>query len=132
MCLAINAAALVAHWLSAPLDQDAMLLGYFLPVVTGPFIASIGLAGVGDRAAVNLHRIDPDVLAGTVRDVTRQLRRRAGRAPGAAGTRAYPGREEQPSGRGFLASPRRPARFATSNRGARLTTRRSTATPAPH
>ena len=49
--LAINAAALVAHWLSAPLDQDAMHPGYFLPVVAGPFIASIGMAGVGDRAA---------------------------------------------------------------------------------
>jgi tellurite resistance protein len=49
--LAINAAALVAHWLSAPLEQDALHPGYFLPVVAGPFIASIGLAGVGDRAA---------------------------------------------------------------------------------
>ncbi|WP_238175469.1 SLAC1 family transporter [Kribbella pratensis] len=49
--LAINAAALVAHWLGAPLEQDAMHPGYFLPVVAGPFIASIGLARVGDRFA---------------------------------------------------------------------------------
>ncbi|NIK61385.1 TDT family transporter [Kribbella shirazensis] len=49
--LAINAAALVAHWLSAPLEQDAMHPGYFLPVVAGPFIASIGLAAVGGRSA---------------------------------------------------------------------------------
>ncbi|MFI7067577.1 hypothetical protein ACIBL3_41735 [Kribbella sp. NPDC050124] len=48
--LAVNAAALVAHWLSAPLDQDALHPGYFLPVVAGPFIASIGLASVGDRS----------------------------------------------------------------------------------
>ena len=46
--LTINAAALVAHWLSAPLEPDAMHPGYFLPVVAGPFIASIGLVGVGD------------------------------------------------------------------------------------
>ncbi|TDD29326.1 TDT family transporter [Kribbella turkmenica] len=49
--LAINAAALVAHWLSAPLEQDAMHPGYFLPVVAGPFIAAIGLVAVGDRSA---------------------------------------------------------------------------------
>lgn len=49
--LAINAAALVAHWLGAPLEQDAMHPGYFLPVVAGPFIASIGLAAVGSRSA---------------------------------------------------------------------------------
>ncbi len=49
--LAVNAAALVAHWLSAPLDEDALHPGYFLPVVAGPFIASIGLAAVHDRMA---------------------------------------------------------------------------------
>jgi tellurite resistance protein len=51
VALAINAAALVAHWLSAPLEQDALHPGYFLPVVAGPFIASIGLAAVGSRSA---------------------------------------------------------------------------------
>jgi len=49
--LAINAAALVAHWLRAPLDEEAVHPGYFLPVVAGPFIAGIGLAAVGDRMA---------------------------------------------------------------------------------
>lgn len=49
--LAVNAAALVAHWLRAPLDEEAVHPGYFLPVVAGPFIASIGLAAVGDRMA---------------------------------------------------------------------------------
>jgi len=49
--LAINAAALVAHWLKAPLDQDALHPGYFLPVAAGPFIAGIGLAGVDHEAA---------------------------------------------------------------------------------
>jgi tellurite resistance protein len=49
--LAVNAAALMAHWLGAPLERDAMHPGYFLPVVAGPFIASIGLASVNDRAA---------------------------------------------------------------------------------
>ncbi|MFG1817655.1 hypothetical protein ACGFIF_28120 [Kribbella sp. NPDC049174] len=51
--LAINAAALVAHWLSAPLEEDALHPGYFLPVVAGPFIASIGLAAVQDHAAAD-------------------------------------------------------------------------------
>ena len=49
--LAINAAALLARWLTAPLDQDALHPGYFLPLVAGPFVASIGLASVGDRMA---------------------------------------------------------------------------------
>jgi tellurite resistance protein len=49
--LAINAAQLLAHWLTAPLDQDALHPGYFLPVVAGPFIASIGLMSVGDKKA---------------------------------------------------------------------------------
>jgi tellurite resistance protein len=47
--LTVNAAALVAHWLSAPLEQDSVHPGYFLPVVAGPFIASIGLVSVGGR-----------------------------------------------------------------------------------
>ncbi|MCW2761672.1 MAG: family transporter [Marmoricola sp.] len=49
--LSINAAALLAHWLRAPLDPNTLHPGYFLPVVAGPFIASIGLASVGDRMA---------------------------------------------------------------------------------
>jgi tellurite resistance protein len=49
--LAINAAALLAHWLRAPLDQGAPHPGYFLPVVAGPFVASIGLVSVGDTMA---------------------------------------------------------------------------------
>lgn len=49
--LAVNAAALFAHWLEAALAQDAAHPGYFLPVVAGPFIASIGLATVGDIGA---------------------------------------------------------------------------------
>ncbi|GAA0928597.1 hypothetical protein GCM10009554_10270 [Kribbella koreensis] len=48
--LAINAAALVAHWLNAPLDADALHPGYFLPVVAGPFIAGIGLAAVAEMS----------------------------------------------------------------------------------
>ncbi|WP_186763218.1 SLAC1 family transporter [Lentzea tibetensis] len=46
--LVINAAALVAHWLKAPLEQNAMHPGYFLPVTAGPFIAAIGVMSVGD------------------------------------------------------------------------------------
>jgi tellurite resistance protein len=49
--LSVNAAALVAHWLGSPLEQDALHPGYFLPVVAGPFIASIGLAAVHDEFA---------------------------------------------------------------------------------
>ena len=49
--LTINAAALFAHWLTAPLDPDATHPGYFLPVVAGPFIASIGLASIDQSAA---------------------------------------------------------------------------------
>jgi tellurite resistance protein len=49
--LAINAAALFAHWLKAPFDQNALHPGYFLPVVAGPFIAGVGLMSVGDRTA---------------------------------------------------------------------------------
>ena len=49
--LAINAAALMAHWLNAPLEEDALHPGYFLPVVAGPFIAAIGLATVAENGA---------------------------------------------------------------------------------
>jgi tellurite resistance protein len=49
--LLLNAAQLMAHWLKAPLDQDAVHPGYFLPVTAGPFIASIGLMSVHDSMA---------------------------------------------------------------------------------
>lgn len=42
--LAINAAQLVAHWLSNPFDQNALHPGYLLPVTAGPFIAAVTLA----------------------------------------------------------------------------------------
>ncbi|MFI6096023.1 hypothetical protein ACIA8G_10745 [Lentzea sp. NPDC051213] len=51
--LALNAAALFAHWLKHPLDQNAMHPGYFLPVTAGAFIGAIGFVSVGEhRAAV--------------------------------------------------------------------------------
>ena len=48
--LALIAARLTAHWMSGE-PQGAAILhgGYFLPVVAGPFIASIGLISVGLR-----------------------------------------------------------------------------------
>lgn len=49
--LTVNAAALVAHWLTSPLDENALHPGYFLPVTAGPFIASIGFMSVHHRAA---------------------------------------------------------------------------------
>lgn len=49
--LAVNAAALFAHWLKHPLDRDAMHPGYFLPVTAGAFIASIGFVSVGEKGA---------------------------------------------------------------------------------
>jgi tellurite resistance protein len=46
--LALIAARLVAHWLSGGVSGAAAFHGgYFLPVVAGPFIASIGLSSVG-------------------------------------------------------------------------------------
>lgn len=45
--LAIIAAQLVAHWLSGSIAMDSLHGGYFVPVVAGPFIASIGLTTVG-------------------------------------------------------------------------------------
>jgi tellurite resistance protein len=51
LCLALNAAALFAHWLKHPMDRDAMHPGYFLPVTAGPFIAAIGFVSVGQDGA---------------------------------------------------------------------------------
>jgi tellurite resistance protein len=45
------AAVLVAHWLEGSLERDQLNTGYFLPVVAGSFISSIGLTSVGDRGA---------------------------------------------------------------------------------
>lgn len=46
--LALIAARLAAHWISGGLSgAEALHGGYFLPVVAGPFIASIGLSSVG-------------------------------------------------------------------------------------
>ncbi|MEW2624661.1 hypothetical protein [Streptomyces sp. NPDC048106] len=47
------AAVLVAHWLEGSLERDELHTGYFLPVVAGSFITSIGFTSIGDhRAAV--------------------------------------------------------------------------------
>lgn len=45
--LSINVAQLVAHWLAGNLEVDLLHGGYFIPVVAGPFIASIGFSTVG-------------------------------------------------------------------------------------
>ncbi|MFD3440713.1 hypothetical protein ACFWU3_24760 [Streptomyces sp. NPDC058685] len=44
--LAIVAAQLFAHWLTGHLTFKQLHPGYFLPLVAGPFIASIGLSSV--------------------------------------------------------------------------------------
>ncbi|MEU4197174.1 hypothetical protein AB0E69_35100 [Kribbella sp. NPDC026611] len=49
--LAINAAQLVAHWLSNPFDRNALHPRYLLPVTAGPFIAAITLARMNDGTA---------------------------------------------------------------------------------
>ena len=49
--LAVNAAALLAHWLAAPLDENLTHPGYLLPVTAGPFVASIGLVETADEGA---------------------------------------------------------------------------------
>lgn len=49
--LAIVAAQLISHWISGGLPPDALHPGYFLPVVAGSFISSIGLSSVGARPA---------------------------------------------------------------------------------
>lgn len=45
--LSLLAAQLVAHWLMGNLEVDLLHGGYFIPVVAGPFIASIGFTTVG-------------------------------------------------------------------------------------
>lgn len=53
LALVVNAAALVAHWLTGSLDENLTHPGYLLPVTAGPFIVSIGLVGTGhERAAI--------------------------------------------------------------------------------
>lgn len=49
--LAVVAAQLISHWISEGLPQDALHPGYFLPVVAGSFIASIGLSSVDAHPA---------------------------------------------------------------------------------
>jgi tellurite resistance protein len=44
--LAVVSAQLVTHWLVGGLRIESLHPGYFLPVVAGPFIASIGLSSV--------------------------------------------------------------------------------------
>jgi tellurite resistance protein len=48
--LALVAGWLLAHWVIGDVPLDALHPGYFLPVVAGPFVASIGLSAVGDTA----------------------------------------------------------------------------------
>jgi len=49
--LVIVAGQLVAYWISSGLPQDSLHPGYFLPVIAGSFIASIGLSRVGAQPA---------------------------------------------------------------------------------
>ncbi|MCU1478961.1 MAG: family transporter [Subtercola sp.] len=49
--LGIVAAQLFAHWIIGELNIDSLHPGYFLPVVAGAFIASIGLSSVGAHEA---------------------------------------------------------------------------------
>ncbi|GGF37428.1 TDT family transporter [Subtercola lobariae] len=49
--LGIVAAQLFAHWIIGDLHIDSLHPGYFLPVVAGAFIASIGLSSVGAHEA---------------------------------------------------------------------------------
>lgn len=44
---AVTAAAIVAHWVTTPRERHAIHPGYSLPVVAGPFIASISLQANG-------------------------------------------------------------------------------------
>jgi tellurite resistance protein len=44
---AVTTAALVAHWITTPRDRHAIHPGFSLPVVAGPFIASISLQANG-------------------------------------------------------------------------------------
>ncbi len=45
--LFLVAAQLVGHWFAAGIGVDSLHGGFFIPVVAGPFIASIGLTTVG-------------------------------------------------------------------------------------
>jgi tellurite resistance protein len=47
---ALSTAALVAHWITTPRDHHAIHPGFSLPVVAGPFIASISLQANGWHA----------------------------------------------------------------------------------
>ena len=47
---AVGTAALVAHWITTPRDRHAIHPGFSLPVVGGPFIASISLQANGWHA----------------------------------------------------------------------------------
>ncbi|WP_279433174.1 TDT family transporter [Curtobacterium sp. PhB136] len=49
--LALVDAVLLGHWLSGGISPESLHAGYYLPVVAGPFIASIGLHAVGAGAA---------------------------------------------------------------------------------
>ena len=48
---AMGTAALVAHWITTPRDRNAIHPGFSLPVVGGPFIASISLQANGWHSA---------------------------------------------------------------------------------
>lgn len=45
--LGVVNALLIAHWLTGGLGHETLHVGYFLPVVAGSFIASLGLSAVG-------------------------------------------------------------------------------------
>jgi tellurite resistance protein len=45
--LGVVAVQLLSHWLVGSVSIDSLHPGYFLPLVAGPFIASIGLTAVG-------------------------------------------------------------------------------------
>jgi len=47
---AVSTAALVAHWITTPRDRHAIHPGFSLPVIGGPFIASISLQANGWHA----------------------------------------------------------------------------------
>jgi tellurite resistance protein len=49
--LAVVSAQLLTRWVSGSFDRTAPHPGYFLPVVAGPFIASIGFSTVGEHGA---------------------------------------------------------------------------------
>jgi tellurite resistance protein len=49
--LAIVCAQLLTRWVSGSFDRDSLHPGYFLPVVAGPFIASLGFSTVAEHGA---------------------------------------------------------------------------------